>query len=36
MPRVIAVLVGNGPEIGGVRSEAPSLESIYLRCVREV
>ena len=35
MPRVIAVLVGNGAEIVEVRSEAPSLESIYLHCVRE-
>ncbi len=34
-PRVIAVLVGNGAEIVEVRSEAPSLETIYLRSVRE-
>jgi ABC-2 type transport system ATP-binding protein len=34
-PRVIAALVGNGAEIVEVRSEAPSLETIYLRSVRE-
>ena len=35
VPRVVAVLAATGAEILEVRPEAPSLESIYLRCVRE-
>ena len=35
VPRVVATLVGAGAEILEVSPEAPSLEAIYLRCVRE-
>ena len=35
VPRVVATLVGARAEILEVRPEAPSLEAIYLRCVRE-
>ena len=35
VPRVVAALVGAGAPVLAVRSEAPSLEAIYLHAVRE-
>ncbi len=34
IPRVVAALVGRGAAIVAVRADAPSLEAIYLKCIR--